>query len=150
MKPIYRHTQYGILMFAVFLIVGVLIMLVAQAIIAEGRLTAAFILIILTIFFIALFYASTIELSARYIKFWFGIGLIRKTIPLSDIQSTRQVVNPWYYFWGIKSIPGGWFYAIAPGPALEIILKNKKVIHIGTDQPAELRKAIDSARQSSG
>ncbi|MFC2065365.1 hypothetical protein ACFLXB_09755 [Chloroflexota bacterium] len=147
-EPDYKHTQYGVLMFVVFIIVGILITVVAIAIIAEGRVLAAVIMICLTIAFMAMFFSSTVEVSAGKVRFWFGIGVVRKTIALTEIQSTRTVINPWYYFWGIKSISGGWLYAIAPGPALEITLKDGKVIHFGSNQPAELKKAIEKAKQA--
>ena len=41
---------------------------------------------------------------------------------------------------------GGWLYAIAPGPAVEIILKNGKLFHFGTDQPDLLKEAINAAK----
>ena len=148
MEPDYKHTQYGVLMFVVFIIVGILVTVVAIAIIAEGRVSAAMIMILVTLVFVAMFYSSTVEVFAGRVRFWFGIGVVRKTILLNEIQSTKTVVNPWYYFWGIKSIPGGWLYAIAPGPALEITLEDGKVIHFGSNQPGELKKAIDEARRA--
>ena len=89
------------------------------------------------------FYSFTVEISAEKLKFWFGIGIVQKTYFLCEIQSTREVENPWYYFWGVKSIPGGWFYAIAPGTAVEIELKNGRVVQLGT-------KSIGKAEASPG
>ncbi len=133
-------------MFIVFFGTGVLIAFIFFSILAEGRLVSAFLMIGLYLLGIALFYALTVEISGGKLKFWFGIGAIQKSVPLSEIESSREVVNPWYYFWGIKSIPGGWFYAIAPGPAVEILLKSGKIIHLGTDQPELLKQAIDAAK----
>ena len=146
MNAKYKHTQFGALMFAVFLATGVLISVVALKIIAEGRLATAILMICIYLLGLVLFYSFTIEISEGKLNFWFGIGVIRKSVPLSEIESAQEVVNPWYYFWGIKSIPGGWFYAIAPGPAVEILLKSGKIIHLGTDQPELLRQAIDAAK----
>jgi len=141
----YKHTQYGVWMFVVFIISGILICMVAVAIIAEGRMAAAIAMICIYIFGVSLFYSFTIQVAAGKIKFWFGIGLFRKTYSLNDIKSIRQVKNPWYYMWGVKSIPGGWLYAIAPGDALEIVLKNGQIINVGTDQPKLLRQAVNAA-----
>ena len=129
----------------VFLLTGALIGYVSLAIIAEGRWAAAALMIILYALGVVLFYSFTIEISEEKLKFYFGIGLIRKTYLISEIESVRQVVNPWYYFWGAKSIPGGWFYAIAPGEAVEIILKNGKIVQLGTNQSGKLRDAIQNA-----
>jgi len=147
MEAEYRQTQYGTLMFAVFFFTGVLIVAVALAIIAEGRFFSALLMICLYLIGLALFYSLTVDLSGGKLKFWFGIGMIRKSYPLDEIQSVVEVNNPWYYFWGIKSIPGGWLYAIAPGPAVEITLKNGKIIYLGTNQPESLRRAIDVAKR---
>ena len=129
----------------VFLVTGALIGYAALAIIAEGRWVAAALMIFLYALGVALFYSFTIEISEEKLKFYFGIGLIRKSYLIREIESVRQVVNPWYYFWGAKSIPGGWFYAIAPGEAVEIILKNGKIVQLGTNQSRKLRDAIQNA-----
>lgn len=144
MEPEYRQTQYGALMFGVFTVTGVLIVVVAMAIIAEGRWFSAIFMIGLYLFGLASFFALTVEISGGQLKFWFGIGMIRKSYPLSEIQSVKEVKNPWYTFWGIKSIPGGWLYAIAPGPAVEITLKNGRIVSLGTNQPEALRRAIEA------
>ena len=146
MEAEYRQTQYGVLMFAVFTVTGVLIVAAALAALAEGRWFSAFLMICIYLFGFALFYALTVEISRGQLKFWFGIGVIRKSYPLSEIQSAVVVTNPWYYFWGIKSIPGGWLYAIAPGPAVEITLKNGKIVSLGTNQPETLRKVIEASK----
>ena len=147
MESEYRYTQFGTLMFIVFLITGVMIVVVALAIIAEGRWGSAFLMICFYLVGIALFYSFTIEMSKEKLKFWFGVGVVQKSYLLSEIKSAQEVINPWYYFWGVKSIPGGWFYAIAPGEAVEIVLKNGKIIQLGTNQSKTLKKAIDVAIQ---
>ena len=147
MEAKYRHTQYGALMFVVFLLAGILIAVVALTVIAEGRMLSAILMICVYLLGLGLFYSFTVEISEEKLKFWFGIGVIQKTYVLSEIQSTKEVENPWYYFWGVKSIPGGWFYAIAPGSAVEIELINGRIVQIGTNQPKQLKQAIDAAKQ---
>jgi len=150
MEAKYRHTQYGALMFIVFLITGILIAVVARMILAEDRVLSAILMIGVYLFGLVMFYSLTVEISEEKLKFWFGIGVVRKTIALSEIQSTKEVKNPWYYFWGVKSIPGGWFYAIAPGTAVEIKLKNGGIIQLGTNQPIKLNRAIETERKRVG
>ena len=147
MEAEYRHTQYGILMGVVFLVTGALIVYVALAIFAEGRWESAIVMICLYIFGVASFHSFTIEISEEKLKFRFGIGIIQKSYFIEEIESVKEVVNPWYYFWGVKSIPGGWFYAIAPGEAIEIILKNGKIAQLGTNQSKMLKETIDTAIQ---
>ncbi len=132
-------------MFTIFLITGVLIALIFLSMLADDRLVAAFVMIGLYILGLALFYAFTIEISEGKLNFWFGIGGIGKSYSLNEIQSIEEVENPWYYLWGVKSIPGGWLYAIAPGSAVEIGFKNGKTIRLGTNQPGKLKQVIDDA-----
>ena len=150
MEPEYRQTQYGALMFAVFFVPGILLALVARAALAEGRWFSTLVMIGLYLFGLVSFYALTVEISAGQLSFWFGIGVIRKSYPLSEIQSVVEVRYPWYYFWGIKSIPGGWFYALAPGDAVEITLRSGKVLSLGTKQPESLRQALERAIKQEG
>ena len=137
-------------MFLVFLITGILIAVVSVRLLAENRVPAVILMMVIYLIGLVMFYSLTVELSAEKLKFWFGIGVVRKTIALSEIQATKVVKNPWYYFWGVKGIPGGWFYAIAPGTAVEIELSDGKIIQLGTNQPKKLNQAIETARQREG
>jgi hypothetical protein len=134
-------------MFIVFLMTGILIAVVAPRILAEGRVLSAIMMLGVYLFGLVMFYSLSVEISDEKLKFWFGIGVLRKIISLSEIRSTKEVKNPWYYFWGVKSIPGGWFYAIAPGTAVEIELRDGRIIQLGTNQPKKLNQAIETARQ---
>jgi len=150
MQAKYRHTQYGTATVMLFLITGILIVVVALQIIAEGRPLSAIFMLGLYLLGLLMFTSLTVEIAEEQLRFWFGTGMVRKTIALSEIQSTRAIKNPWYYFWGVKSIPGGWFYAVAPGAAVEISLKNGKIIQLGTNQPDNLSQAIETARRQIG
>jgi hypothetical protein len=145
MEAEYKHTQFGVLTLIIIFVTGVLIALVLLSMLAEGRLVVAFVMIGIYLLGLALFYAFTIEVSEGLLKFWFGIGGIGKSYSLKEIQSNQEVENPWYYFWGVKSIPGGWLYAIAPGSAVEIVFKNGKIVRLGTNQSKKLIQAIDDA-----
>jgi hypothetical protein len=112
---------------------------------SNGQQAVALLTAFLYCLVLALFYALTIELTEGKLSFWFGIGIIRKSYSFEEIQAVTEVESPWYYLWGIKSIPDGWLYAIAPGTALEIVLKSGKKIRLGTNEPQELKQAIDAA-----
>ena len=145
MNAEYKHTQFGAITLAVFLLTGILAAYIILSMLADGRLLVALITTGLYLLIVALFYAFTIEVSEGKLKFWFGIRAISKSYSLGEIQSTQEVENPWYYLWGIKSIPGGWLYAIAPGSAVEIVFRNSKIIRLGSNQPKELKQALDEA-----
>ncbi len=63
--------------------------------------------------FLALFYALTVEIDATHLRFRFGIGLIRKRIPLAEIVEAKPVRNSWLYGWGIHRTPHGWLYNVS-------------------------------------
>jgi hypothetical protein len=149
MEADYKHTQYGALTFVILILAGVLIAPIVLSLLAGGQMVVAFVTIGLYLLILALFFAFTVEISERKLKFWFGIGGIGKSYSLEEIQSAREVKNPWYYLWGIKSIPGGWLYALAPGSAVEIVFENGKIARLGTNQPKKLKQAIDDAMAAS-
>ena len=95
-----------------------------------------------------LFCSITVAVDPRRVEIRFGIGLISFRIDLDRVKAVRTVRNKWYYGWGIRSIPGGWLYNIAGLDAVELILGDDNVRRIGTDQPAELKRAIEQAMAS--
>ena len=142
MQTTYKHTQFGRLNVLLLSLTAALIVVVAGAV---DQTVIAFITVGLYLIILALFYALTIEVSAGRLTWWFGIGLIRKSHPLAEIESVTEVTSPWYYFWGIKTMPDGWVYSIGPGPTLEIVLKSGKKFRLGTNQPQALKNAIVAA-----
>lgn len=90
-----------------------------------------------------LFYGMKTHVNESKITVIFGIGLVRKSIDLSNVQSVESVRNKWYYGWGIRVIPNGWMYNIAGLQAVEITRKDKNsVFRIGSKHPEVLRKVI--------
>ena len=103
-------------------------------------------LVVAGVFILALasFYSFTIQIAAGKLNFWFGFGVGRKSFPIEGIRSVETVKNPWYYLWGIKSIPGGWLYSIGPGGrAIELVFKDNRKIHLGTNHPEEIKQRLD-------
>lgn len=98
------------------------------------------------VFLLVSFYSFTIKTEEGKLHWWFGNGFNKKTFAIEEIQSIELVKNPWYYFWGIKSIPGGWLYSIAPGgSAIELIFKNDKIIRLGSNRAQEIIEILESA-----
>ncbi len=78
----------------------------------------------------------------------FGVGLIRKTIPLSDVDHVRAVLNSWLVGWGIRWIPGRyWVWNVSGLRAVELIMKDGTRFRIGTDEPEALVQAIELQHQ---
>jgi len=97
-----------------------------------------------------LFYQLTISVSEEAVIAAFGIGLIRRTIPLSKISGAHTVRNKWWYGFGIRLTPHGWMFNLRGLDALELELTSGRRFRLGTDRPSELRDAIRRAREMRG
>ncbi len=139
----YRHTQTGVLIIAVLLvaIVSVLTLLLKTG--TFYLIQIAFLTMLVVA--LALFYSLSVEIKDNTLLCRFGAGLIRKRIPLSDIQQARTVQNPWYAGWGIHRMPGQyWLWNVSGLRAVELILKDGKRFRLGTDEPELLVHAIEA------
>ena len=94
---------------------------------------------------VGLFATLTVTVDEQMIKLQFGLGVIRKSFPLKDIEAYRLVENPWYYGWGIRYTPRGWLFNVSGFSAIELQMKGGKLYRIGTDDPAGLAEAIGDA-----
>ena len=105
------------------------------------------ILSLLFLLCLACFNKITITITKTTLNFSMGVGLIKKTYPMSDIQSCTPIKNNIINGWGIRRILGGWLYNVSGFQAIELRFKNEnKIIRIGTDKPnevvAEVKKFI--------
>ena len=139
----YKRTQIGYLMLA-FIAIGIL--LVLNYFYLSGR-TNPFLLIILVALAVSLLLFSilTVKVDGEEVSVRFGVGLIRKRFPLSEIESHSAVRNPWYYGWGLRRTPIGWLYNVSGLEAVEITMKDGSKVRIGTDDPVGLDAAIGAA-----
>ena len=92
-----------------------------------------------------LFPTLTAIVQGDRLRCFFGIGLIRREVPVSEILAVSVVRNPWTYGWGLRLIPGGWLWNVSGFDAVELQLDQGKVFRIGTDEPEALRTAIANA-----
>lgn len=87
---------------------------------------------------LAFAYRMQIEVTDEEVIITFGIGMIRRRIPITKIISITEVTNPWYYGWGMRIIPNGWLYNVSGPQAVELQLDTGRVVRIGTRRQAEL------------
>jgi hypothetical protein len=140
-----RFTQYGKLMFYVFIPIILLsiVKFILHYELGKTDFTPILTLSLILILVLFLVYKLTINISNESVSFTMGIGLIRKRYPISDIKSVETVKNNWLYGWGIRIIPGGWLYNVSGSYAIELRFHSSdKVIRIGTDKPEEVEKEI--------
>lgn len=135
----YHHTQFGTVIVVSLLLSAVLF---AGLGMMNGLTPLAVIGPALMAGFLALFYALTVEIDATHLTFRFGIGLIRKRVPLAEIVEAKPVRNSWLYGWGIHRTPHGGLYNVSGWEAVEIALTSGLRLRLGTDEPRPLTQAI--------
>ena len=118
-----------------------------------GTVTANVFLFCSGIFFLlilALFYRLEVTVTEDSVLLRFGIGLIKKSIPLKAVVSAEPVRNRWWYGWGVRIYPKGWMFNISGLDAVELTLRNGPRFRIGTDDPVGLTGALRARLQAQG
>jgi hypothetical protein len=140
LPPLYMRKQTGNVMTIVVLVgLACIIYLMSQ----KGVQRVLVFYIVILAFLALMFSSMTVTVTAGVLTIKFGLGVIRKRFNLSDIVSCEVVSNPWYYGWGIRRIPGGWFFGVAGQKAVELTMKSGKRFRIGTADPEELKAALE-------
>lgn len=140
----YRHTQIAGWMLAILAGTAVFVAWVLIAADAPEPVAWSSLAIVLAC---AVFFGSlTVEVDRGELRFWFGPGVWRKRIPLSDIAACRTVRNKWWYGWGIRRIPGGWMYNVSGLGAVELELRDGARLRLGSDEAEVLSRRIEMAR----
>ncbi len=90
------------------------------------------------------FRSMTISVEEHSLNFHFGNGsLIKKSIPLTEIESAETLrTTPWQG-WGIHYIGKGWLYNVYGLDAVDVLLKDGKHVFLGSDEPEALAAAIN-------
>jgi hypothetical protein len=141
----YEHTQFG----------TVIIIIILSAISFSFWITlktmpnpVASIVLTILIILLPLFYNLTVEVNQNAIRCSLGIGLISKTIAIDEVEQAHYVRNPWYFGWGIRSIPDGWMFNVSGFDAVELTLKSDNKFRIGTDDPSGLLSALSAIEEA--
>ena len=144
----YRHTQVGTVII-IALLGTAFVALLALALAPSPYPPILFAVLGFVGVTLALFYSLTVEIQDSTLTCRFGVGLIRRQIPLSDVDQVRAVLNPWYVGWGIRWIPGRyWVWNVSGFRAVELVMKDGRRFRIGTDEPEALVRAIDLTRMA--
>lgn len=138
----YKHTQSGWLI--IFTIGNTSLILLLLAFFLQITMIGwiAIFLLILALF---IFGSLTIEVTSECLIWYFGVGLIRKSVLLSEIQTVRIIKNPWYYGWGIRLTPHGWLYNVSGAHGIEVQMKYGKKFRLGSDEPEKLAQFLQSS-----
>jgi hypothetical protein len=147
----YRHTQRGtvILVFLSFSILLILIpLLTARFSPGEERLGRGIALAVLGILLLsmALFSSLTITAAHGRLSWQFGPGLLRKSVPLSEIEYVERARSSVLAGWGIRWTPAGWLYNVSGTEVVRVRRRNGREFFLGTDDAEGLVQAIRSAQ----
>ena len=145
---IYQKTQYGYFIIAFSLIISILIGFSHYYQLSEKPLplTASILLIGFLMLSMLTFYKLTIHINQEKITATFGLGIIKKTMLLSEIDknSIEKVSMPWYVGIGIRITPKGTLYNVKIGDSIFINNKQQtKTFLVGTDDFEGIKTALD-------
>ena len=146
MRPVprYRHTQFGAvvvgsLAVSALMLAGLGLAFGVPVFLYGGPVMMGIVAL--------LFHNLTVEIDATHLTFRFGIGLIRKRVPLAEIVEAKPVRNSWLYGWGIHRTPHGWLYNVSGWEAVEIALASGKRFRLGTDESRRLAQILLAAKR---
>jgi hypothetical protein len=91
---------------------------------------------------LVLFPSLTTEVDDDYVRCYFGFGIIRRRVPLSDIADVSVVRNALRFGWGFRWIPNGWLWNVSGFNAVELQLASGRRFRIGTDEPEKLHATL--------
>ena len=139
----YEHTQIGYL--TISAIGGVFFLLIYLTLFDEFSWASVLVMLIIGVALL-LFATLNTKIQGNFLEISFGIGVIRKNIALSNIQSVEVIKYPWYYGWGLRySLGGEWVYSVSGLKAVRIVTKTGGKYIVGTDEPEELASAVQKA-----
>ncbi|HHI78626.1 MAG TPA: hypothetical protein ENK02_01455 [Planctomycetes bacterium] len=95
-----------------------------------------------------LFHSLRVWVNQKEVELSFGVGLVRKTFPLSEITSAKRVQTSGLDGWGIHLTRRGWLYNASGFDAIELGLGAHRRVLIGTDDPEGLLEALKKAKPS--
>jgi len=148
---LYRHTQIG---WAMILIVGVIIAILAGAAAASGGFASVIVLsvIVLLAVCLVLFTSLTVIVDDEHIELRMGPGLIRRRIPITDVESVDRERLPWWaVVYGIRMSVDGkrQLWRVSGSDTVDLHLSGERRLLITTDEPEALASVIRTAGGSS-
>lgn len=138
-ERVYDHRQVG---WVILVSMALAMLLLSGSLMTAGLTVAAAVVAGVLVLLAGLFGTLRVTVDERRLRARFGVGLIGKTVALSEVRTFAVVSTPWYYGWGIRFIPGGVLYNVSGTASVELVLKGGERVRIGTDEPTALHAAL--------
>lgn len=138
MGTVYRHTQVSRVTVAG---AGIACVAAVWWSLHMPEPTAVAVAVILALV-LTLFSTLTVVVEDEAMVVFFGLGLIRRRIPLRRIRDVQMVRMPWYYGWGIRLTPSGWLWNVSGLGGVEIQFDDGHRFRVGSDEPNRLAEAL--------
>jgi hypothetical protein len=132
----YQHAQPAT---TIVVFVGVMCLVCAIVSIAIHPLIITTVLLAISVW---IFRSLTIEISETELVWYFGPGLWRKRVALSEVASAEVIRTSFFNGWGIHYTSRGWLYNVSGYGAVAITLRNGKRFCLGTDEPEVLAREL--------
>jgi hypothetical protein len=87
-----------------------------------------------------------VSVDDRVVRVVMGIGLLRKTVQVSDIRKADVVRTRVWWGWGVHLTPAGWLYNVGGRWAVRLELVSERPYMIGSADPEGFHDAIEAAR----
>jgi len=143
MRDRYEHTQPGALM-RVVLLVGAFVFAAAAYMNAGAGRWIALVVALGFVVLAWLFSSLTVVVGEEELRWYFGPGLWKYRIPVSDITAVQTVRNTVFDGFGIRMRPGFRLFNVSGLDAVELRLTSGEVRRLGTDDAAGLAAALKS------
>lgn len=145
----YRHTQPGYVIIVCMLAACALILALGFLLRTMGPPMPATELVAILAGVALLFGTMTIDIRDGRLRWWFGPGLISKSVYLDEIDHAEFWKMRGIGSWGIHWSPQGWLYNVSGRQGVLFVMKSGKRFILGTDEPEVLIAAIRKAKGSS-
>lgn len=136
----YKHTQIGHTI--IWGVLAVAVFIAITGIFSRGGPGSFLIAEVILLICAVLFCKLTIKIENETLEWSFGIGLIRKQVPIVEIAVCEPIRIRWCG-WGIRLTSYGWLYNVSGFDAVAITLRDGGKFALGTDDPRGLVDAVE-------
>jgi len=149
-RPVYLHTQAGWPMRLSFtaLALGLLVMCAFPPWGPDTRSQWAVLIGAAVALVVGWLWSSlTIRIDDAALRFHFGLGWPRKSVPLEDIDIVEVTRTTFWEGWGVHRTRRGWLYNVSGYDAVLLRRRDGSALLVGSDEPRRLKAAIERAQR---